>query len=191
MRRREGQHDFMAHPIYKNKLTKIDGTPADLGDYAGRVLLIVNVASKCGFTPQYEGLERLYERFRARGFEVLGFPSNEFAAQEPGSNDEIAQFCETKFGVKFPMFEKISVNGADRHPLYTDLIQAQPTRTTPPASKFEGMLASHNLSPKNPSDIMWNFEKFLINRRGDVVARFSPDTEPDDPKIVKAIEANL
>jgi glutathione peroxidase len=181
----------MSHPIYKNELKKIDGSLVSLGDYAGRVLLVVNVASKCGFTPQYEGLERLYKRFTARGFEVLGFPSNEFAAQEPGTNAEIAQFCDVKFGVKFPMFEKISVNGSDRHPLYVDLIQAQPTRTKPASSKFEGMLASHNLLPKNATDVMWNFEKFLINRRGDVVARFSPDTEPDDPKIVKAIEANL
>jgi glutathione peroxidase len=181
----------MANPIYKTELKKIDGTATNLKDYEGRVLLVVNVASKCGFTPQYERLEKLYERFRARGFEILAFPSNEFAAQEPGTNSEIAQFCEMKFGVKFPMFEKISVNGDQRHALFTQMIQAQPTRTTPPDSKFEGMLASHNLTPKSPTDIMWNFEKFLINRRGDVVARFSPDTEPDDPKIVRAIEANL
>ena len=122
---------------------------------------------------------------------MLGFPSNEFAGQEPGSNAEIAQFCEMKFGVKFPMFEKIEVNGSGRHPLYTQMIQAQPTRTTAAASKFEEKLASHNLAPKNATDVMWNFEKFLINRRGDVVARFSPDMEPDDPKIVRAIEANL
>ncbi len=181
----------MAHPIYRHNLTKIDGKPVTLKDYEGRVLLVVNVASKCGFTPQYERLEKLYKRFRARGFEVLAFPSNEFAAQEPGSNEEIAQFCETKFGVEFPMFEKISVNGSGRHPLYIDLIRAQPNHTKPADSKFESMLASHNLLPKNPTDIMWNFEKFLINRRGDIVGRFSPDTEPDDPKIVKAIEANL
>ncbi len=181
----------MSNPIYKTELKKIDGQPAHLSDYEGRVLLIVNVASKCGFTPQYTGLEKLYERFRGRGFEVLGFPSNEFAAQEPGSNSEIAQFCETKFGVKFPMFEKISVNGSGRHALYTHMIQAQPNRTKPADSKFESVLASHNLTPKNATDVMWNFEKFLINRLGDIVARFAPDVEPDDPKIIKAIEANL
>lgn len=181
----------MGKPIYQNSFKKIDGTPAKLEDYEGRVLLVVNVASKCGFTPQYAGLEKLYERFRGRGFEVLGFPSNEFAAQEPGSNSEIAQFCETKFGVKFPMFEKIEVNGTGRHPLYTELIQSQPSRIKADGSKFEATLASHNLLPKNAADVMWNFEKFLINRRGDVVARFAPDVEPDDSKLVKAIEANL
>jgi glutathione peroxidase len=181
----------MGKAIFKKELKKIDGTPVSLGDYEGRVLLVVNVASKCGFTPQYEALEKLYERFRGRGFEVLGFPSNEFANQEPGTNEEIAQFCETKFGVKFPMFEKITVNGPDRHPLYTELIQAQPNRTKSSDDKFERTLASHNLMPKTPTDIMWNFEKFLINRRGEVVARFSPDIEPGDPKIVRAIEANL
>jgi len=181
----------MPNPIFKTELKKINGQPAHLSDFEGRVLLIVNVASKCGFTPQYAGLEKLYERFRGRGFEILGFPSNEFAAQEPGSNAEIAQFCETKFGVKFPMFEKISVNGSERHPLYTQLIQAQPNRTKSTDSKFESVLASHNLTPKNPTDIMWNFEKFLVDRRGDVVARFAPDMEPDDTKIIRAIEALL
>lgn len=181
----------MDRALYKQQLKKIDGQPVSLGDYQGRVLMIVNVASKCGLTPQYAALEKLYERFKGQGFEILGFPSNEFAGQEPGSNEEIAQFCETKFGVKFPLFEKIKVNGADRHPLYTQLIQSQPSRISKEGSKFESMLASHNLQPKNASDISWNFEKFLVNRRGEVIARFAPDLEPDDPKILKAIEANL
>jgi glutathione peroxidase len=181
----------MSKTIFKNSFNKIDGTPVTLADYEGRVLLIVNVASKCGLTPQYDGLEKLYERFRGRGFEVLGFPSNEFANQEPGSNSEIARFCETKFGIKFPMFEKISVNGSGRHPLYIEMIQAQPERLKTSDGKLESTLASHRLLPKLPTDIMWNFEKFLLNRRGEVVGRFAPDMEPDDPKILKAIEANL
>jgi glutathione peroxidase len=181
----------MGKMLFKNQLNRIDGTSISLSDYEGRVLLIVNVASKCGLTPQYEGLEKLYERFRGRGFEILGFPSNEFANQEPGTNDEIASFCETKFGVKFPMFEKISVNGPARHQLYTELIQAQPSRIKLPDGKLEKTLESHNLAPKNQTDVMWNFEKFLVNRRGDVIARFAPDMTPDDVKIVKAIEANL
>lgn len=181
----------MAKTIFKNELKKIDGTTVSLRDYEGRVLLIVNVASKCGLTPQYDGLEKLYERFKGRGFEVLGFPSNEFAGQEPGSNAEIADFCKTKFGVKFPLFEKISVNGVDRHPLYTEMIQAQPARINTVDENLASKLASHNLLPKSPTDVMWNFEKFLVNRRGDVVARFAPDIEPDDAKILKAIEVNL
>ncbi len=181
----------MGKTIFKNQFNKIDGTSVTLADYEGRVLLIVNVASKCGLTPQYDGLEKLYERFRGRGFEILGFPSNEFANQEPGSNAEIAQFCKTKFGTKFTLFEKISVNGSDRHPLYVELIQAQPDRVKTTDGKLEATLASHSLLPKLATDVMWNFEKFLVTRRGDVVARFAPDMEPDDPKISKAIEANL
>lgn len=182
----------MGKAIYKTEIKRIDGTATTLADYEGRVLLVVNVASKCGLTPQYEALEKLYERFKSRGFEVLGFPSNEFAGQEPGSNAEIAQFCEMKFGVKFPMFEKISVReGAGQHALYTQMIQAQPKATPSADGKLGKSLAEHGLAPKSETDVMWNFEKFLINRRGEVVGRFAPDMPPDDPKVVKAIEAQL
>jgi glutathione peroxidase len=182
----------MGKSLFKTEVKKIDGTTTTLADYEGRVLLVVNVASKCGLTPQYDALEKLYERFKARGFEVLGFPSNEFAGQEPGTNEEIAQFCEMKFGIKFPMFEKISVKlGPDQHPLYTQMIQAQPAAVKTADNKLAQSLAGHGLAPKSENDVMWNFEKFLINRRGEVVGRFAPDITPDDPKLVKAIEAQL
>lgn len=182
----------MGKSIFKTEVKKIDGTATTLGDYEGRVLLVVNVASACGLTPQYEALEKLYERFKTRGFEVLGFPSNEFAGQEPGSNEEIKQFCEMKFGIKFPMFEKISVReGAGQHALYTEMIKAQPAATQSADGKLKENLAKHGLGPKTSTDVMWNFEKFLINRRGEVVGRFAPDITPDDPKLVKAIENQL
>ncbi len=162
-----------------------------MGAYEGRVLLVVNVASKCGLTPQYEQLEKVYERYHDRGLEVLGFPSNEFLGQEPGSNAEIKEFCKMKFGIKFPMFEKLSVNGEARSALYSELIKAQPTATKTADGKLAESLAKHGQVPKHSSDILWNFEKFLVNRRGEVVARFAPDITPDDPKIIAAIEANL
>ena len=151
-------------------LKTIKGGDARLGDYAGKVLLIVNVASKCGLTPQYEGLEKLYRDYRDQGLVVLGFPSNDFAGQEPGSNDEIATFCTTNFGVDFPMFEKVVVKGPDKHPLYARLIGASETPD---------------------GEISWNFEKFLVSRDGHVVRRFSPRTEPSDPELVAALEAML
>ena len=157
------------HPsIHDFSVRTIDGTPRTLADYRGRPLLIVNVASECGLTPQYRGLEQLHEEYGPRGLAVLGFPANEFGAQEPGTNAQIAQFCETRFGVTFPMFEKIVVKGAARHPLYDALIAAQPT-----------------------GEIQWNFEKFVVGRNGDVVARFAPTVAPDDPKLVSTIEAEL
>ncbi|ARS27222.1 glutathione peroxidase [Sphingomonas sp. KC8] len=171
-------------------LTTIAGGDAKLGDYAGKVLLIVNVASKCGLTPQYEALETAYEKYRDQGFEVLGFPANNFGAQEPGSDDEIAQFCEINFGVTFPMFSKISVNGADRHPLYQGLIDAAPTaQSSDPA--FEEKLAGYGIKRENPSDVMWNFEKFLIARDGSVAGRFTPETTPDGPELSAAIAQEL
>jgi glutathione peroxidase len=151
-------------------LKTIRGDDASLADYAGKVLLIVNVASKCGLTPQYEKLEKLYRDYRDQGLVVLGFPANEFAGQEPGTNAEIESFCTTNFGVDFPMFEKIVVKGADIHPLYAGLIAQS---DTPDA------------------EIQWNFEKFLVGRSGHVAARFSPRTEPDDPDLIAAIEATL
>lgn len=173
------------------ELKRIDGTPASLADYAGRVRLVVNVASKCGLTPQYEGLEALYRRFRDRGLEVLGFPANDFGAQEPGSNDEIADFCTTNFGVDFPMFEKIAVTGPERHPLYDTLVAAQPSATSVPGSDFKAKLAGYGIKPKSDTDVLWNFEKFVIDREGQVVARFAPDTAPDSPMLIEAIEKAL
>jgi glutathione peroxidase len=150
----------------------LNGEPASLGDLAGDTLLVVNVASKCGLTPQYAGLERLHERYAGRGFSVVGFPCNQFGGQEPGSPEEIGEFCSTTYGVTFPMFEKIEVNGPGRHPLYTELT------AVPDASGEAG-------------DIQWNFEKFLVGPDGAVVARFRPRTEPEDPELVAAIEASL
>ncbi|MFW2831388.1 glutathione peroxidase [Sphingomonas sp. ID0503] len=171
-------------------LNTIKGSPATLGDYAGKVLLVVNVASKCGLTPQYEGLEKLYEKYQDRGFEVLGFPANDFGAQEPGTEAEIETFCTTNFGVKFPMFAKIEVTGENRHPLYDELIRQQPHATFKDDS-FKQKLASYGITPKSDTDVFWNFEKFLIGRDGEVVARFSPDTAPDDESVVRAIETEL
>ena len=158
----------MASSLQEIPLRQIDGSDTSLGAYAGKVLLVVNVASQCGLTPQYAGLQKLYDTYRDRGLVVLGFPANEFGAQEPGTNSEIAQFCETRFGVTFPMFEKIVVKGAARHPLYDALIAAQPS-----------------------GEIQWNFEKFVVGRNGGVVARFAPTVAPDDPKLVSTIEAEL
>jgi glutathione peroxidase len=172
-------------------INRIDGTPAALREFAGSVLLVVNVASKCGLTPQYEGLEKLYEAQRAKGLVILGFPANNFRTQEPGTNAEIAEFCSLTYGVKFPMFEKISVVGADSHPLYRELIAAQPAATAKPGSDFSARLAGHGITPNVPPDILWNFEKFLIGRNGAVVARFAPDVTADDPLLLAAIEAEL
>ena len=157
------------HDIPVNTLA---GTPATLGELSGDVLLVVNVASKCGLTPQYEGLERLHERYRDRGFSVAGFPCDQFGGQEPGTADEISEFCSVNYGVTFPLFEKIEVNGAGRHPIYAELTAAAD------ASGEAG-------------DIQWNFEKFLVRRDGTVAGRFRPRTTPDDPDLVAAIEAAL
>ena len=153
-------------------MKRIDGTPTTLGDYKGSVLLLVNVASKCGLTPQYEALEGLHEKFSEKGLAVLGFPANEFGAQEPGSDAEISKFCKDKFSVKFDMFSKVVVKGEGQCPLY----------------KY---LTSKDTDPKFPGDITWNFEKFLIGKNGEIVARFAPRTKPDSEEVVKAIEAEL
>ncbi len=158
--------------IYDAKVGALDGSPAALGDYRGKTLLIVNVASQCGLTPQYSGLQQLHEEYGDRGFSVLGFPCNQFGAQEPGTPDEIADFCETSFGVTFPLFEKIEVKGEGRHALYEEL-------------------TAHPDDEGQAGDIQWNFEKFLISRDGEIVRRFRPLTTPEDPRLVSAIEEQL
>ena len=150
----------------------LSGQPGSLGDLAAKTLLVVNVASKCGLTPQYEGLERLHERFSDRGFSVVGFPCNQFGGQEPGTAEEIAEFCSLTYGVSFPMFEKIEVNGPGGHPIYTELT------AVPDATGAAG-------------DIQWNFEKFLVGPDGAILGRFRPRTEPQDAELVAAIEAAL
>ena len=157
-------HEF-SHPT-------IDGEPRSLGDYRGKVLLVVNVASKCGLTPQYEGLEELYRANKDRGLEVLGFPCNQFGGQEPGTEADIKSFCSTKYDVTFPMFSKLEVNGDGRHPLYS-------------------WLTSQDTQPDGPGDIQWNFAKFLIDREGNVVARFSPTHKPGSRTVTAAIEGAL
>ncbi|HEY3700570.1 MAG TPA: glutathione peroxidase [Spongiibacteraceae bacterium] len=157
-------------PIYNFEAVTIKGQTVSLGDYRKQVLLIVNTASKCGMTPQFEGLEKLYEKYRERGFSILGFPCNQFGHQDPGSNTEIEQFCQVNYGVNFPMFAKIDVNGPTTHPLYKHLKQAAP-----------GIFGSEK--------IKWNFTKFLINRNGEVVDRFAPITKP--VKIEQAITSIL
>jgi glutathione peroxidase len=180
----------MSETIENFRLRRIDGKDESLSHYQGKVLLIVNVASQCGFTPQYEGLERLFARFRNRGFFVLGFPANDFAAQEPGTNSEIAQFCTTNFGVNFPVFEKITVVGARKHPLYASLIKAQPKPTTS-THDLRQHLIEFGVTPNPEPEVLWNFEKFLVDRAGTPVARFAPDVEPEDARVAERIEAEL
>jgi glutathione peroxidase len=163
--------------------------PASLADYAGSVLLVVNVASQCGLTPQYDGLEALYRRYNDDGLVVLGFPANNFGGQEPGTNDEIAQFCSTSYSVSFPLFAKISVVGEDQHPLYTELTRQAPTADG--KEEFRANLRGYGMTPTEDPDVLWNFEKFLVSRDGKVVARFAPVVAPDDPALVQAIEHEL
>ncbi|MGC9197710.1 MAG: glutathione peroxidase [Acidobacteriaceae bacterium] len=175
-------------------LLTIDGTPTSLAAYSGKVLLIVNVASKCGLTPHYTGLEALHQRYKDRGLAVLGFPANDFAGQEPGSNQEIANFCSTEYQVTFPLFSKIVVTGPEKHPLYAALIAAAPEHIPhgPWREKLTGFAAKNGFPPPNElPELLWNFEKFLIDRDGNVLARFAPDTPPDDPKITAAVEEAL
>jgi glutathione peroxidase len=158
--------------VHDLPVNTLDGEPSSLGDLAGTTLLVVNVASRCGLTPQYAGLERLHEHYAGRGFAVVGFPCNQFGGQEPGTAAEIGEFCSTTYGVTFPMFEKVEVNGPGRHPVYTELT------AVPDASGEAG-------------DVQWNFEKFLVGPDGTVLARFRPLVTPDDPELAAAIEANL
>lgn len=179
----------MSSALYDIPVKSIDGANTTLADHEGDVLLIVNVASKCGLTPQYDGLEKLHETYRDRGFAVLGFPANDFAGQEPGSDAEIQQFCRTNFGVQFPMYSKITVTGAQKHPLYAHLTAAKPE-----AEGRDGMATSlkkYGIDANPAPEVVWNFEKFLVNRDGKVARRFSPDTTPDAPAVKAAIEQAL
>jgi glutathione peroxidase len=183
--------------IYDIPLHRITGEGTSLADHRGKVLLLVNVASQCGLTPQYDALEKLYARFKESGFVVCGFPANDFGAQEPGSNEEIQTFCRSNFGVDFPLFSKIPVTGPDTHPLYQALVAAQPKAIGATRDTFRERLNNflkdkHNGATTNPEPgILWNFEKFLIDRNGNVAARFSPEVLPDDPTVVTAIESAL
>ena len=163
---------FGASSVHEFTLNSIDGKPAPLSAYQGKVVLIVNVASRCGFTPQYAGLEALYEKYKDRGFAILGFPANNFGGQEPGTNEEIKTFCSTKYNVTFPMYSKISVKGDDQAPLYRFLTDKQ-------------------ANPATGGEIQWNFTKFLVDKNGKVVARFEPKVTPESPDVASAIEKAL
>jgi glutathione peroxidase len=159
---------FAASSIYDFTLTSLDGQPGPLASYKGKVVLVVNVASRCGFTPQYTALEATYEKYKDQGFVILGFPANNFGGQEPGTNEEIKTFCQSKYSVTFPMYQKISVKGDDQTPLYSYLTK--------------------DANPAVAGDIKWNFTKFLVDRHGKVVQRFEPATTPDSPEVIAAIE---
>ena len=158
--------------LYDIPINRLDGSPSSLADFQGKAVLAVNVASKCGLTPQYEQLEQLQKDYGDKGFSVVGFPSNQFLGQEPGTAEEIQEFCSTTYGVSFPLMEKIEVNGENRHPIYAELTEVEDT-------DGEG------------GDVQWNFEKFLISPSGEVVGRFRPTVLPDAPEVIEAIEANL
>ncbi len=177
--------------IYEIPVQKINGVAASLAEFKGKVLLIVNVASKCGLTPQYEGLESLYEQYRGQGLVVAGFPANDFKSQEPGTDAEIQSFCTTNYGVKFPMFSKITVVGANKHPLYSALIASQPKAISVSEVPFRKKLNGYGIETNADPEILWNFEKFLVGRDGTVVKRFAPDTAPDAPELIAAIEKEL
>ena len=181
----------MSASILDIPVKKITGEDTSLDEFKGRVLLVVNVASKCGLTPQYEGLEKIYEQYKGQGLVVAGFPANDFKAQEPGSNEEILTFCTTNFGVKFPLFSKITVVGPEKHPLYAELIAEQPEAINVSEVSWRDKLKGYGIDGNPAPEVLWNFEKFLVSRSGEVVKRFAPDTAPDDPALIAAIEAEL
>jgi glutathione peroxidase len=178
-------------PIDQIPFERNDGSAATLASFRGDVLLVVNVASKCGLTPQYDALERVYRDHRDAGLTVLAFPANDFGGQEPGSDSEIAQFCNANFDVSFPLAKKITVTGEARHPLYGALTVAQPVAVDPARGEMRAKLAGYGIAPREPDEVLWNFEKFLVSRDGRVVERFNPDVAPDDPLLVAAIEREL
>jgi glutathione peroxidase len=181
--------ESMTQSVYDIPVKTIDGAPSSLGEYKGKVLLVVNVASKCGLTPQYEGLQKLYSEKHGQGLEVLGFPANNFRGQEPGTEAEIKDFCSSTYDVKFPLFGKISVVGEDKHPLYQALTAAQPEAEG--GDTMRDRLKGFGMEPTPKPEVLWNFEKFLIGKDGTVIGRFTPDTTADDPKLVAAVDAAL
>lgn len=181
----------MSGNIHEIPVKKITGEDTTLGEYKGKVLLVVNVASKCGLTPQYEGLEKLYEQYKGAGLVVAGFPANDFKSQEPGTEAEIQAFCTTNYGVRFPLFGKITVVGAEKHPLYAALIAAQPKAVSVSEVPLREKHRGWGIAMLEEPELAWNFEKFLLSRSGEVVGRFAPDTQPDAPELVAAIEAEL
>jgi glutathione peroxidase len=163
---------FAASSVHDFTLDTLNGTPTPLANFKGKVMLVVNVASQCGYTPQYEGLQALYVKYKDQGLVITGFPANNFGAQEPGTNEEIGAFCRSKYGVTFPMFSKISVEGGDKAPLYQ-------------------FLTDKTANPKTGGEIQWNFTKFLVDRNGRVIQRFEPQVEPQSKELIAAIEAAL
>src|SRR5580692_10741084 len=163
---------FAASSIYDFTLDALNGTPTPLANFKGKVVLVVNVASQCGYTYQYDGLQALYTKYKDQGFVIAGFPSNDFGEQEPGTNEEIGAFCRSKYGVTFPMFSKISVKGGDQAPLYR-------------------FLTDKTVNPKTGGEIQWNFTKFLVDRTGKVIQRFEPGVEPQSRELVSAVESTL
>ena len=166
----EGEYRGVNYMVLERTMTRLDGKDEDLSNYKGKVLMLVNVASKCGLTPQYKGLQAIYDQYRDQGFEILGFPANDFMGQEPGTSEEIAEFCELNYGVSFPLFSKISVKGDEMHPLYQEI-----TSMPEPIG----------------GDVRWNFQKYLLNKDGEVVRKFGPQTVPEDPEVTGAIEQLL
>lgn len=180
----------MKQEIYEIPVKTIDGEETNLGEYKGEVLLVVNVASKCGLTPQYEGLQKLYDEYKDKDFEVLGFPANNFMEQEPGTEAEIKNFCDTNYNVEFPLFSKISVKGDNQHELYKYLTETKP-ETDVNDGEFEEKLKGYGSTRSKPNEVLWNFEKFLVGKNGEITARFAPDVTPEDERLVKKVEAEL
>lgn len=181
----------MSNKIYEIPVSRIDGTETTLAEFEGKALLLVNVASKCGLTPQYAGIESLYKEYKDQGFEVLGFPANNFKGQEPGTNEEIKDFCESNYDVTFPLFEKISVLGDDQHPLYSFLTSEKSEADIANGGEFEEKLRVFGHTRENVSDPLWNFEKFLIAKDGSIAARIAPDVTADDERVVAALQAEI
>lgn len=181
----------MSNKIYEIPVSRIDGTETTLGEFEGKALLLVNVASKCGLTPQYAGIESLYKEYKDQGFEVLGFPANNFMGQEPGTNDEILDFCQTNYDVTFPLFQKISVKGDDQHPLYDFLTSERGEADIANGTEFEDKLAAFGSTRATPTEVLWNFEKFLIAKDGTVAARIAPDVTAEDERVVAALKAEI
>jgi glutathione peroxidase len=180
----------MANELYAIPVKTIDGAETNLGEYKDKVLLVVNVASKCGLTPQYEGLQKLYDNYHDKGLEVLGFPANNFMGQEPGTEAEIKEFCDSEYNVRFPLFSKISVKGDDQHQLYHYLTEKKPD-TDVNDGEFEAKLAGYGSKRSTPNEVLWNFEKFLIGKNGDIAARFAPDVAADDARLIAKVEEEL